>query len=65
MVMIVNESRIEPALEALLDEEDQDHDGWAPVRPRRSSLPAPLSAQAQHASELSAESEKHAKPLNS
>jgi hypothetical protein len=65
MVMIVNEPEIEPALEALLDEEDQCHDGWTPVRLRRSSMPVPLSAaDAAHAAEPTTQPETHAKPLN-
>jgi hypothetical protein len=26
--------------------DEEDHDGWGPVRPRRSSIPVPLSADA-------------------
>ena len=46
MVMIEGEEKFQQTLEALLDEEDQAHDGWAPVQLRRSSMPAPLSAEA-------------------
>jgi hypothetical protein len=31
---------------AVSDDDEEDHDGWGPVRPRRSSMPAPLSADA-------------------
>jgi hypothetical protein len=65
-MVIVNEARIEPALEALIDEEDQCHDGWTPVVPRRSSVPVPLSAaEAACDDETLAEPAAHAKPLNS
>jgi hypothetical protein len=51
MAMIGNEAGVQPALEALLDEEDKDDDGWGPVRLRRSSMPVPLSAESAHDAE--------------
>jgi hypothetical protein len=29
-----------------ISDDEEDHDGWGPVRPRRSSMPAPISADA-------------------
>lgn len=43
MVIIENDTR--PDSPEILGDED-DHDGWAPVRPRRSSMPAALLAEA-------------------
>jgi hypothetical protein len=47
MVMMMNEPRSEPRSGSPPDvlEEDDDLDGWGPVRPRRSSMPVPLSAE--------------------
>lgn len=65
MVMIENEDKVRQALEALLDEEDQEHDGWAPVQPRRSSMPAPLSASSEREAEGAVTPETPTKPLHS
>jgi hypothetical protein len=50
VIMMTNETKsgatpcdVSPS--GVLDDEE-DHDGWGPVRPRRSSMPAPLSADA-------------------
>jgi hypothetical protein len=64
MVMIENEDKFRQTLEALLDEEDQEHDGWAPVQPRRSSMPAPLSAAAASEDEPGVATESLTKPVN-
>lgn len=37
MVTINENGRDEPPV--LTSEEEEDHDGWGPIRPRRSSLP--------------------------
>ena len=49
MAMIVNEPRKPPTIE--VSSEEDDHDGWGPIRPRRSSMPAPLIAAGQHDTE--------------
>ena len=45
MVMVEGEDKSWQAQDALLDEEDQMHDGWGPVQLRRSSMPAPMAAE--------------------
>jgi hypothetical protein len=45
MAMTENQTGIDAATDLLLDEMD-DHDGWGPVRPRRSSAPVPLMVDA-------------------
>jgi len=37
MVTINEMGRVEPS--AILVDDDEDHDGWGPIRPRRSSMP--------------------------
>jgi hypothetical protein len=37
MVTINETGRAEPP--TILAEEEEDHDGWGPIRPRRSSMP--------------------------
>jgi hypothetical protein len=44
MVMMTSETQGGGAPPDLSD--DEDHDGWEPVRPRRSSMPVPLAAHA-------------------
>ena len=65
MVMIENEHKFQQSLEALLDEEDQEHDGWAPVQPRRSSMPAPLLASPESDGTGEVTTESLTKPLRS
>jgi hypothetical protein len=45
MVMMTSETQGGGAPPDLFDDEE-DHDGWGPVRPRRSSMPVPLAAHA-------------------
>jgi hypothetical protein len=43
MVMITNEVGNKQTVESLADQDDQDdHDGWGPIRVRRSSVPLAL-----------------------
>jgi hypothetical protein len=50
-----------------VSDDEEDLDGWGPVRPRRSSMPAPLSADAASDSERDESSEapaiNHKSPL--
>jgi hypothetical protein len=46
MVMSVNEPGKSSTIEVSLEEDD--HDGWGPIRPRRSSMPAPVVAASEH-----------------
>jgi hypothetical protein len=45
MVIIEKEDKLTQALQAVLEEEDEAHDGWGPVRLRPSSKPPPVAAQ--------------------
>jgi hypothetical protein len=47
MVMMMNETRSGTPPDVL--DEDDDLDGWGPVRPRRSSMPTTLAADSAHA----------------
>jgi hypothetical protein len=43
MVTINEMGREEPPA-ILVDDDDEDHDGWGPIRPRRSSMPPDVHA---------------------
>jgi hypothetical protein len=65
MVIIEKEDKLQQQVEAMLEEEDQAHDGWGPVQLRRSSMPPPVAAQTAPGAARDATAETAAKPLNS
>jgi hypothetical protein len=38
-MVTINETGREEPPKMLLDDDEEDHDGWGPIRPRRSSMP--------------------------